>query len=175
MYREAEFEIRMKFKDILQEHSAMLGRIIASYEADPAIQQELMQEVSLALWQALPKYKGTGSLKGFIAKIAQNRSITHVSRAVRQPRSSELSDQIACSDGGAEEKLLAEQQRQRLLAAVRQLPLPLREVTTLALEGFSHKEIGEALGISENNGMVRFSRAKSNLKKTLSEEVRHDR
>ncbi len=146
----------------------MLGRIVSSYEADPALQQELMQEVSLALWQAIPKYKATGSLRGFIAKIAQNRCITHVGKAVRQPRQSVLDDEMPCGQVSIDEKLAKDQQRQQLLSAVRCLPLSLREVTTLALEGFSHREIGEALGISENNAMVRFSRAKTELKKALS-------
>lgn len=157
----------MEFNALLQEHSGMLGRIVSSYEADPALQQELMQEVSLALWQAVPKYKGTGSLKGFIAKVAQNRCITHVAKAVRQPKQAVLDENIASDSAGLEEDINRQQQRAHLLEAVRSLPLPLRQVTTLALEGFSHREIGDALDISENNAMVRFSRAKSALKKRL--------
>ncbi|WP_281501618.1 RNA polymerase sigma factor [Kordiimonas laminariae] len=158
----------MNFKGILQEHSAMLGRIVSSYEADKALQQELMQEVSLALWQALPKFKGEGSMKGYIARIAQNRCISHVSKAVKQPKSAELDTNIPCGSASIVETLEKDQQRRLLLNAVRQLPLSLREVTTLALEGFSHREIGEALNISENNAMVRFSRAKAELKKALA-------
>lgn len=146
----------------------MLGRIVSSYEADKALQQELMQEVSLALWQALPKFKGEGSMKGYIARIAQNRCISHVSKAVKQPKSAELDTNIPCGNASIDEALEKDQQRQMLLNAVRMLPLSLREVTTLALEGFSHREIGEALNISENNAMVRFSRAKAELKKALA-------
>lgn len=146
----------------------MLGRIVSTYEADQALQQELMQEVSLALWQALPKFKGEGSMKGYIARIAQNRCISHVSKAVKQPKSAELDTNIPCGNTSIDETLEKDQQRRLLLNAVRQLPLSLREVTTLALEGFSHREIGEALNISENNAMVRFSRAKAELKKALA-------
>ncbi len=161
----------MDFKAILQEHSAMLGRIVSSYEADPALQQEVMQDVSLALWQALPKFKGSGSLKGYVAKVAQNRCITHVSKAVRQPRKSALDENLVAEGDSPEELVQREQTRAQLLVAVRALPLTLRQVTTLALEGFSHKEIGEALGISENNAMVRFSRAKALLKTSLQGQV----
>jgi len=143
----------------------MLSRIVSSYEADPALQQELLQDVSLAIWQALPKFRGTGSLKGYVARVAQNRCITHVSKAVRQPRSAALDDNMAEDTEGLEESINRKQMRMQLLDGVRELPLNLRQVTTLALEGFSHREIGEALGISENNAMVRFSRAKTMLKK----------
>ena len=145
----------------------MLSRIVSSYEADPALQQELLQDVSLAIWQALPKFRGTGSLKGYVAKVAQNRCITHVGKAVRQPKKAILDDNIPVDGEGLEDAIHRKQQRTQLLNAVRALPLPLRQVTTLALEGFSHREIGDALGISENNAMVRFSRAKASLKTSL--------
>ncbi|WP_417456807.1 RNA polymerase sigma factor [Kordiimonas sp.] len=154
----------MDFQATLQSHGAMLGRIVASYEADPAQQQELLQEVSLALWQALPKYRGEGSLKGYIARVAQNKCITHVSRAAKAPRRTVLDERLESNAPPLDEQVAKEQMRQKLLASVRELPLNLRQVTTLALEGFSHKEIADALDISENNAMVRFSRAKEMLK-----------
>jgi RNA polymerase sigma factor (sigma-70 family) len=157
------------FKEVLQSNGAMLSRIVSSYEADPAQQQELMQEVSLALWQALPKYQGTGSLKAYMARIAQNRCVSHVGKAVRQPKQAVLDENLASSAENLEDSYERNQKRKQLLEAVRQLPLPLRQVTTLALEGFSHKEIGEALSISENNAMVRFSRAKAALKTLLTQ------
>ncbi len=157
----------MDFKATLQSHGPMLGRIVASYEADPAQQQELLQEVSLALWQALPKFRGDGSLKGYIARVAQNKCITHVSKAAKAPRQTVLDEKLESDVLAPDEHMAREQMRQNLLAAVRELPLNLRQVTTLALEGFSHREIAEALGISENNAMVRFSRAKDILKVSL--------
>jgi len=160
------------FKQTLQSHGAMLSRIVASYEADPALQQELMQEVSLALWQALPKFQGTGSLKAYVARIAQNRCITHVGKAVRRPKQAVLDENLASRAESVEETIERAQKRECLLAAVRSLPVPLRQVTTLALEGFSHKEIAEALSISENNAMVRFSRAKTALKSQLSQGIK---
>ncbi|WP_417449699.1 RNA polymerase sigma factor [Kordiimonas sp.] len=154
----------LEFNKILQDYGPMLSRIVASYEADPAIQQEVLQDVSLALWQALPKFRGDGSLKAFIARVAQNRAVSHVAKAANRPQQAELEDDMACDADGPEDRLEKRQQRQHLVAAVRALPLNLRQVTTLALEGFSHREIGDALGISENNAMVRFSRAKETLK-----------
>lgn len=158
----------MDIEVVLKEHGGMLGRIVASYEADPALQQELMQEVSLALWQALRKYRGDGSLKAYAARIAQNRCISHVAKAVKAPRQTVLDEALPSASEGPEEMASREQQRLVLMKAVRQLPLPLRQVTTLALEGFSHKEIADTLDISENNAMVRFSRAKTALRDLMT-------
>ena len=149
----------------------MLGRIVASYEADPAQQQELLQEVSLALWRAMPKFRGEGSEKAFIARVAQNRCISHVAKAASAPRQTVLDDEMVCDAEGPEDRVQKNQQRQQLLDAVRRLPISLRQVTTLALEGFSHREIADTLGISENNAMVRFSRAKDTLKQTMAQKA----
>lgn len=148
----------------------MLSRIVASYEADPALQQELMQEVSVALWQALRRFRGEGSLKAYAARVAQNRCISHVAKAAKAPRQAVLDESLADEGGNPEEDVEKSQQREVLLAAVRGLPLPLRQVTTLALEGFSHREIADALDISENNAMVRFSRAKTALREELQRQ-----
>jgi len=160
------------FKTVLSDYGPMLGRIVASYEADPAQQQEVLQEISLALWQALPKFRGDGSLKAFVARVAQNRAVSHVAKSAGQPRRSELDENLACVADGPEATLEKEQQRLMLLEAVRGLPLNLRQVTTLALEGFSHREIAETLGISENNAMVRFARAKEALKLAMVRTTR---
>jgi RNA polymerase sigma-70 factor (ECF subfamily) len=149
----------------------MLSRIVASYEADPALQQEVMQEVSLAIWRALPKFRGEGSEKAFIARVAQNICLTHVRKEVRRPKSIALDTEMKSDKASPEDITAKDQQREQLLVAVRALPLPMKQVVTLALEGFSHKEIGTALAISENNAMVRFSRAKTELKKLLMESA----
>ena len=161
----------MTIEETLKIYSGMLSRIVASYEVDPALQQEVMQEVSLAIWRALPKFRGEGSEKAFVARVAQNICLTHVRKEVKRPRSVELDYEMKSDKATPEEITEQDQQREKLLTAVRALPLPMKQVVTLALEGFSHKEIGAALAISENNAMVRFSRAKGELKKILSNQT----
>jgi RNA polymerase sigma-70 factor (ECF subfamily) len=155
---------------ILQKYGPMLGRIVASYEADKALQQELLQEVSLAIWRSLPSFKGEGSIKAYVAKIAQNRAISHVARAVKMPRSTEIPEDMADKGASPEKSAEVLQQKQQLLIAVRRLPIKQRQVVTLILEGLSHREVADSLGLSETNAMVRFSRAKSALKDMMGGE-----
>jgi len=70
-------------------------------------------------------------------------------------------------DGHAE----LEERRVRLQDAVRRLPLSQRQAVTLALEGFSHAEIADALGITANSVGVRLNRAKAALKSVLGEDA----
>ena len=56
---------------------------------------------------------------------------------------------------------------ERLLAAVRRLPLPLRQVTIQTLEGFTPAEIAEVLGVNANTVSIRLTRAKAALRKEM--------
>jgi RNA polymerase sigma factor (sigma-70 family) len=58
-------------------------------------------------------------------------------------------------------------QRERLASAVRSLPIAHKQMIVLMLEGLSHAEIGEVLGIMENNAAVRLTRARKALKRAM--------
>ena len=66
------------FERIVAEHGPLVSRIAMTYEADPALREDLTQQIFLAVWQALPSYRADASLKTFIARIAQNRAISFV-------------------------------------------------------------------------------------------------
>lgn len=152
-----------EFATLLREHAGLLSRIAASYEADPALRDDLLQDTALALWRGLPAWRGDAPLKAFIARVAHNRGATHVMERLRRSPALALSEQLVDLKHGPDEYTRLEQRRLRLQDAVRALPLPRRQVVTLALEGFSHAEIAQTLGISVGNVAVRLNRARSAL------------
>jgi RNA polymerase sigma-70 factor (ECF subfamily) len=68
------------FAKVSSDYSGLISRIALSYEADPGLRRDLVQDILLAVWLALDSFRGDSSLKTFIAAIAQKRSITHVTR-----------------------------------------------------------------------------------------------
>jgi len=56
-----------------------------------------------------------------------------------------------------------------LSRAVAALPMTLRQTMTLMLEGLTPREIGDVLGITENNANVRLARARQALREALKE------
>lgn len=158
------------FAQISDQYRGLISRITLSYEADGALRKELMQDVLLAIWLALPSYRGDASLKTFVASIAQKRSISHVIRRAREPRQVELASDLVCAqpapDAAAEENDL----RKQLVDAIQQLPLPQREAIVLTLEGFSYGEVSEVLGISVNAATLRCQRAKAALRAIMDED-----
>jgi len=157
-----------RFVRLLHEHDRALRRLARSYERDPARQQDLVQDIWLAVWQALPRFRGGCSEKTFVFRIAHNRSVSHIDYAQRR-RTEPLPDEtpLASIDPDPERSLSIQQRHERLQRAVQDLPIGLRQVVVLALEGLSHAEIGDILGITENNVAVRLSRARTNLSRLL--------
>lgn len=160
----------MDSQSIIKTHAMMLKRLAASYERDIFLRQDLVQEMMMALVIALPNYSGEGSLKAFVARVAHNIAISHVRRAVRQAPQEAIDGDLPDSSESAETSLSTSQQQQQLQQAVQALPIGLKQVIILALEGLSYREISEALDISENNVAVRFNRAKQQLKQAIEEK-----
>ena len=155
------------FERIVTDYGPLITRIAASYEADPSLREDLTQQILLAVWQALPSYRADASLKTFIAKVAQNRSISFVTRQVRQPPVAELPEKLEADIPNPEESAIQASERASLLEATRRLPMPQRQVIILVLEGFSYPEIAEMLDIAPNALALRLSRAKAALKSML--------
>lgn len=155
------------FDRIIADHGAMIRRMASSRERDPALVDDLMQDILLAVWRALPGFRGDGSQKAFVARIAHNVSVSHVRRASRF-RSAPLDDSLPSTAENPESDTDAALKRERLLEAVRSLPDSLREPLVLHLEGLTQSEIANALGLTATNAGVRLTRARAKLKEALS-------
>lgn len=159
---------------LLHEHDRALRRLAASYERDRSKQQDLVQDIWLAVWQALPRFRGDCSERTFVFRIAHNRGVSHIDHWRR--RQTDVLDEEAPiqAPGPDPEHSLSQQERhERLRAAVQALPLGLRQVVVLSLEGLSHAEVADIVGLTENNVAVRLTRARAALSRLLG--AREDR
>lgn len=155
------------FTDLARTHGALIARIARSYEANAALAEELVQDIYLNVWQALPSFRGDASLRTFVARIAHNRAISHVARQARAPRLVELDDALPGGAASPEEVVAHADLRAKLEAAVQRLPVNQKVVVTLALEGFQAEEIAAVLGLNVSAATVRLHRAKAALQELL--------
>ena len=170
LVRETRSALEQRFEHILGEHGAAISRLAYSYEAVAGIREELVQEIALAIWQALPHFRGECSERTFVFRIAHNRGLTHVGRRRPPPQSLddlEEADEPVDPRPHPDEQLAQMNQRERLASAVQSLPVAYKQMIVLMLEGLSHAEIGEVLGITENNVAVRLTRARKALKEAM--------
>lgn len=148
-------------------------RLVRSVERNEAAQDDLFQDIALALWRALPKFRGEASLRTFVLRIAHNRAASHVARAAARGRflldTSDTRDDLHPGVESPEREVIAEQKRARLEQALRRLSWSLRQPVLLRLEDMSHQDIAAVLGISENAVAIRLSRARNRLQNLLAE------
>ncbi|MGH8274500.1 MAG: RNA polymerase sigma factor [Gammaproteobacteria bacterium] len=159
-----------EFSELLGEHAPMLGRVAANYEADSAAREDLLQDIALALWRALPQWRGEASLRSFVARIAHNCCVNHIVRQQRHRHDDMVEDAFVDERADPHRDAVSHERYERLQRALRRLPLGQRQAVTLALEGFSHTEIAAALDIGINNADQRVGRARRTLTRYLEEE-----
>ena len=160
-------DLERRLNALLTVHGGSLSRLAGSYTRDPGDRDDLLQEILVAIWRALPRFRGECSERTFIFRIAHNRAIAFITRR-QLPQADEDSDiEIEDARPNPEEALSTEQQGKRLMDAVQSLPVNQRQVVTLMLEGFSYAEIADVLGITETNVGARLTRARQMLRQRL--------
>jgi RNA polymerase sigma factor (sigma-70 family) len=154
-------------QNVIDKWGPALARIAASYERNPALREELLQDIMLAIFRSLPRLKDASKLKTYAFRIAHNCCVDHVVQHAAMPLTEGVPEALSSDGFTPEQVLLGYERTHRLVQAVRQLELPYRQVMTLLLEDLSYIEIGETLGISVANVGVRVNRAKITLKELL--------
>lgn len=167
-------EPRAQLERVLAEHGASLRRVARVYARSSEEAADLGQDIALALWRALPAFRGESSERTFVFRVAHNRGISHamarktredVTPAATAPEPPDARDPKPTP----EEALHTARRADALLTAIATLPVGSRAVITLALEGMSHAEIADVLGTSTNSVAVRLSRARTELRTRLED------
>jgi RNA polymerase sigma factor (sigma-70 family) len=159
-----------QYERIFAAYGPAFVRLTACYEFRPEAREDLLQEIFVAIWKALPGFRGDCSEKTFALRVAHNRCLTHVWKRGRSLESEGELPEIPDPRKSPEALAIDSRRREALLAAIRALPVNYRQVLTLALEDLTPAEIASVLGVTENNAAVRLNRARKALRSLL--EVR---
>lgn len=156
-----------RFHRMIAAHGPAIGRIARSYAKSVAEREDLQQDIAMGLFRALPTFRGECSERTFVLRLAHNQALSTLTRRRARREDGEVPAELA--DLAPDPEVLAglSQRMRAVFGAIHTLPWGQRQVLTLALEGLSHDEIGEVVGISAGNVAVRVSRARAELKKRL--------
>lgn len=153
------------FEELLDRYAAPLRRLCSVYEQDRSDQQDLFQEIALAVWVALPRFRGDASERTWLYRIAHNVAITMSIRKGRRRRREVAA--AALPAPAVTPAVPRDERREQLLDAIRRLRPVDRELVLLYLEGLSTAEIAAVLGVTETNAAVRLSRVRQRLSAML--------
>lgn len=131
---------------------------------------DLMQEVFVSVFRNLSNYRGDGSFKGWLFKIAHYRCIEFYRRK-RPTQGLEDTPEIESEEVTPEQSIADGQGNLQLVGAMQQLPLAQKAVVELKFFGqFTFEEIAEQLGISTNTAKSRLYSALAKLKTLMEVE-----
>ena len=141
---------------LLEEYTGPLRRLCGAY-ADRAADRDLFQDILLAIWRALPAYRGEASVRTWLYRIAHNVALTRRARN-RRTQNGE-SPLTALREPQTEMDL----RRLALNRAIATLSPGDRTIVLLWLEGLSAAEIEAVTGIKAATIAVRLSRIRRSL------------
>ncbi|MCX6295163.1 MAG: RNA polymerase sigma factor [Bacteroidetes bacterium] len=128
--------------------------------------EDVVQNAFISIFENIGSFKGTGSLEGWVRKIMVNTALTNIRKNKKLKQNIELDsvEFMLPSNTYINDNFAAKD----LLKIIQTLPLGFKTVFNLyAIEGYSHKEIGEMLNISEGTSKSQYSRAKAYLQKII--------
>jgi len=155
-----------------QQHQGAIMRTLLAYEVNATARQDLKQDIFLALYQSASRIHTADNPRAYLFRIMHNVIVDHIACATRhkwQPLDDALQDELI-ADTNLAADLVAQQQQQRLLTAVRQLSAANRQVMLLAMEDLSAPDIADILQISHGAVRVRLNRAKTELMELMADE-----
>lgn len=144
-------------------------RFCLRYADGPADAADILNKAFFNILTRFEQFQGKGDVLGWMKRIVLNAAIDYV-RANRRFRQNVAIETIAdlTNSSGADDHLA----EQDILALLRDLPLTASAVFNLfVIEGYSHREIGELLGISEANSKWYLHYARKFLQKKLQPAV----
>ncbi len=143
----------------------MLG-VCYRYARNKEDAEDMLQEGFIKVYSQIHQFKGEGSLEGWIRRIIVHTCINQLKKNKKFNESVSLvhAHDFRVSDFNVPSLLQAKQ----VVECIRSLPLGYRTVLNLyAIEGFSHKEIGNILNIEESTSRSQYTRAKTLLEEIL--------
>ena len=159
--------------ELYRRYAARVFTLCRRYLGDSDEAKDLMQD---SLIQALDKiqtfkYSGKGSLYGWISRIAINKAINQMTRQKWRTVPMDLYEQDNIPEPTEEEMEAIPQEK--LLEWIAQLPDMRRSVFNLyCIDGYSHRDIGAMLGISEKGSAGVLAKARKQLKENIRQYLK---
>ena len=151
-------------KQLFEKYSRRMMGLCMRYAARREEAEDMMQDGWIKVFRSLHQFRFEGSAEGWIKRVMVNTCLETLRREKKMSNhlDIETAEEITFSELNSSDTLSVKE----LLKMIHKLPSGYRTVFNLfAIEGYSHKEIGEMLGINESTSKSQYSRARAHLQK----------
>jgi RNA polymerase sigma-70 factor (ECF subfamily) len=151
------------------EHAPRVDAVVRRLVGDPDQAADIAQEVWIQIFRALPTWRGDSQFSTWAHRIAVNRTLNAL-RSVRRLAKLEvvMEDDTVSVDSDVDRSFLA----QSIDEAVQKLSPGARAVFVLHdVEGYTHEEIADELGITSGGSKSQLFKARAKLRRLLAHHV----
>jgi len=159
-------------KLLFDRYSRKMMGICMRYAGNRPEAEDMLQEGWIKVFRNLGSFRFEGSVEGWIKRVMVNTCLELLRKNKMQYREVEIetAEEMGSLQVNSSDSLTAND----LLKMVHSLPSGFRSVFNLyAIEGYTHKEIGKMLTISEGTSKSQYSRARAQLQRMLEKENKY--
>lgn len=158
---------RLAQRELYEHYSRRMLAVCLRYVNDMETAKDLLQDGFVKVFTSLDSYSGIGSFEGWMRKIFVNCALEYLRKSDVLRESSGLDNLPKLSQ--PDSSVISNMSAAELMNIIKQLPAGFRTVFNLfAIEGYSHKEIGDMLGITESTSRSQYTRARQLLQKRIA-------
>ena len=159
---------RDSFEKLLASNLGIVHKVANAYGRLPEDRRDLVQEISVQLWTAFPKYDPLRSFTTWMYRIALNVAISHVRHAGLRQRTEISLDVPVVESIQAPHSEGRSDQIRSLMTFIERMDELNRALMLLYLEDRPYQEIGEIMGLTETNAATKISRLKQRIREELA-------
>ncbi len=161
----------LAFYALLERHTGMVWKIVRHYFGACAEFDDLVQEITLTLWQSKASWKpGAARFSTWLYRVASNKCIDLVRQKHVPIKDDAVTDDIVSKEDGAEDIIVRKQQAEQLKRLLAELPLSQRLALTLFYyEDAALADIASRLGVTELAARSLLKRGKQKLRSLLGQ------
>ena len=153
-------------KALYEQYKVPMFRLCLRYAQDYPEAEDMLQEGFIQVFKDLHQFNASGPLGGWIRRVMVNKALQIIRKRKRLFSTVEL--QEAAEQESTNEDVFAQLNAKALTKLIQQLPAGYRMVFNMyVIEGYSHSEIAELLGISASTSKTQLFKAKASLRKML--------
>ncbi|MDN5396997.1 MAG: RNA polymerase sigma factor [Chryseobacterium sp.] len=154
------------FLKLVNQHKGILYKASRIYADSLEDREDLQQEILIQLWKSYRNFKGNSEFSTWMYRVAINTAITYLKK--EKQRTSNQTDVPGHFEVQNEDYNPAkDKQLEVFYRAVQELKALEKAIIFYFMEGMSHKEIGENLGLSEVNARVKLNRTKEKIQQII--------
>ncbi len=157
---------RRAFERLYRTHGQRVFALCLRMCGERALAEELVQDVFVRAWQKLESFRGDAAFSTWLHRVAVNIVLS------RRKQDGRVRDRTVADDEavhGVAARVVSVGDRLDLEAAIATLPTGARRIFVLHdVEGYTHEEIGELLGITSGGSKAQLHRARVLLREVLS-------